>query len=105
VVVAPVELDILNLNSLRATLRAGHRPGEVVVADLSATRFCDVPSFNALLMASRRQAATGGELRIACTQQVRNTWVKASLDLYLSLFESRQQALFGYRPHGLHTAA
>jgi anti-sigma B factor antagonist len=65
VVRVPAELDITNAGSLRAALRsAAERGHATIVADMSETVFCDTAGLQVLVLAHRRAAAEGGELRL-----------------------------------------
>jgi anti-anti-sigma factor len=68
VVRGPAELDIANAGQLRAALlTASARGNATVVADLSETAFCDTAGLQVLVLAHRRAAAEGGELRMIVT--------------------------------------
>ena len=61
VVSAPAEIDILNAEQLRTTLReAGRRGHATVVLDMTGTRFCDSEGFSALAAANKWALAEGG---------------------------------------------
>jgi anti-anti-sigma factor len=65
VVRGPAEIDISNAGQLRAALLAAAAQGHVtVVVDLSETAFCDTSGLQVLVLAHRRAAAEGGELRM-----------------------------------------
>jgi anti-sigma B factor antagonist len=65
VVRVPAEIDITNVGSLRAALLSAVEHGHAtVVADLSETAFCDTAGLQVLVLAHRRAAAEGGELRL-----------------------------------------
>lgn len=62
----PVEIDLANAAGVTEDLRAAVDQGTaVVIADMSATRFCDCAGVSALLSAGRDAANRGAELRIA----------------------------------------
>lgn len=65
VVKGPAEIDITNAGQLRAALLAAAGQGHVtIVVDLSETAFCDTSGLQVLVLAHRRAAAEGGELRL-----------------------------------------
>src|SRR5215468_7095449 len=66
VVTLPAEIDIDNADRVGADLQAAFAPGvTVVVADMTATTFCDSRAVRALVLAHKRAAADGVELRLA----------------------------------------
>jgi anti-sigma B factor antagonist len=68
VVTAPEEIDVANAALLRKALTEAAGPGHaLVVVDMSRTRFCDSAGLNALVAASRRARAEGGEVRLVIT--------------------------------------
>src|SRR5204863_8701986 len=65
VVRLPAEIDIANADSIGEQLGAASAPGvPVVIADMTATTFCDSAGINMLIRASKRGAANGTELRL-----------------------------------------
>jgi anti-sigma B factor antagonist len=65
VVRLPAEIDATNAGQVLSTLDAAFNDYPIVIADLSATTFCDSSGLTALLKASQTAAARGGELRLA----------------------------------------
>jgi anti-sigma B factor antagonist len=66
VVSMPGEIDAANAADVEALITAALAPGiTVVIADLTATRFCDSSGLQQLLLAHRRAAAAGAQLRLA----------------------------------------
>lgn len=66
IVALPAEIDISNSESVGAELGAACASGaEVVVADLTATAFCDSSGIRYLLLAHDEAAAHDAELRLA----------------------------------------
>jgi len=62
----PAEIDSSNAEQVRQRLCAVLTPGvRVVVADLTATTFCDVAGVRALARARNRATALDAELRLA----------------------------------------
>ena len=65
VVRGPAEIDITNAGQLRAALLAAAAQGHAtIVVDLGETAFCDTAGLQVLVLAHRRAAAEGGELRL-----------------------------------------
>lgn len=61
----PAEIDITNAGQLRAALLAAAAQGyATIVVDLTETSFCDTSGLQVLVLAHRRAAAEGGELRL-----------------------------------------
>src|SRR5579862_6977744 len=65
VVVLPEEIDVTNADSVGTRLVAAIVPGvSVVVADLTATGFCDCAGVRSLVLAHRKASASNSELRL-----------------------------------------
>ena len=93
VVTAPEEVDIANAALFREALAEVARLGQVVVVDMSRTRFCDSAGLNALVAADRLARAEGGEVRLVITGEsvvrvVGLTGVDRVIPVYLSLEEA-----------------
>jgi anti-sigma B factor antagonist len=95
VVIAPEEIDITNAGLLRAALlRAAARPGAVLVADMSRTRFCDSAGLHALVGAHRRAQAEGRQVRLVVTgPQPRRLLALTAVDRLIPVCASLDQAL------------
>lgn len=66
IVALPPEIDCVNAGQAYAKLRAAFTAGAaVVVADLTATTFCDSAGIQHLLMAHNDAATAGAQLRLA----------------------------------------
>lgn len=66
VVVLPAEIDVTNSSEVRQQLLAALAPGiDVVVADLTATSFCDSSGVHTIIRAHEQAAAQGVEMRLA----------------------------------------
>ena len=66
IVPLPAEIDISNSEAVGARLAAACASGAaVVIADLTATEFCDSSAIRHLLLAHDAAAARGAELRLA----------------------------------------
>jgi anti-sigma B factor antagonist len=95
VVTLPAEIDMANADRVVADLRAAFAPGvTIVVADMTATTFCDSRGIHALVMAHQRAGASGAELRLvvpsACVLRV---LALTGLDRWLAIYPSLQEAL------------
>lgn len=67
-VTLPDEIDVANAHAVRERITAAFEPGvSVVVADMTATTFCDTMGIRALVLAHQRAAAGGAELRLLVT--------------------------------------
>lgn len=65
VVACPAEIDMANADSIGEQLAAASASGaRAVIADMTATTFCDSSGINMLIRASKRGAAHGTELRL-----------------------------------------
>jgi anti-sigma B factor antagonist len=66
IVALPPEIDITNASDVLELIIAACAPGvPVVIADLTATSFCDSAGLQRLIQASHKAAASGTELRLA----------------------------------------
>lgn len=69
-VLLPAEVDFANAPQVAAKLGEAIRQGcPVVIADMTATQFCDCAGLAVLLAASRDAAACGSELRVAAANR------------------------------------
>jgi anti-sigma B factor antagonist len=96
VVSAPAEIDILNAEQLRTTLReAGSRGQGTVVVDMTGTRFCDSEGFSVLVRAHKWALAEGGGLRlvIPASSPVFRVFRAIGLGRFIPRFASLEQAL------------
>ncbi len=65
IVVFPPEVDISNAAQIEAKLHTATQPGtSIVIANMTATTFCDSMGLSALLLAHERAARNGAELRV-----------------------------------------
>lgn len=65
VVTLPGEIDMTNACQVRQRLYAALAAGTpIVVADMTATRFCDSMGLRALVLAHKRATASGAGLRV-----------------------------------------
>jgi anti-sigma B factor antagonist len=101
VVTLPAEIDMTNSRQVCQQLDTAVASGAaIVVADMTATWFCDTMGLRALVMARKRATAEGAELRVA-TQSPAILRVMAimELDSVLWIYPSVDAAL-ATRPVG-----
>lgn len=67
VVGAPEEIDVTNTDGLKAAMLEAARVHQVMVIDMSQTRFCDSAGMHALLSARKRARDQDGELMLVLT--------------------------------------
>jgi anti-sigma B factor antagonist len=95
VVTLPAEIDMANSGQVGQQLGSAIAPGvRVVIADMTATTFCDSSGISMLVRAHRQAAANGTQLRLV----VRSTTVLRALtlvrmDYLLPIYPSLSQAL------------
>jgi anti-sigma B factor antagonist len=66
IVPMPDEIDVTNADSVLALLDGALGPGvALVIADMTSTVFCDSAGVRILMLAQRKAAASGAELRLA----------------------------------------
>lgn len=64
-VVLPDEIDATNADDVHSQIIAALRPGvRIVIADMTATRFCDSMGVRMLVLAHQQTARDGTELRL-----------------------------------------
>lgn len=94
VVTLPAEIDVGNAHLLGEDLQAAFASGvTTVVADMSATAFCDTSGIRALVLAAKRGAATGTELRVVPSARVSRVMAVMGLDCWLKIYPSLHEAL------------
>ena len=95
VVALPGEVDIGNSGRIGEDLRAALGPGvSVVVADMTATTFCDSSAIRALVIARDQAVASGAELRLAVARApVRRILAVMGVDRLLPVYPSLGEAL------------
>lgn len=78
VVALPAQIDMANAGQAAQQLSAAFAPGvKAVIADMTATTFCDSSGISLLVRAHQRAAADGTELRLV----VRSAAVRRALAL------------------------
>lgn len=96
-VTLPAEIDMANADSLGEQLAAAFAPGvRVVIADMTATTFCDSVGARMLVLAWRRAVASGTELRLLLPNPAVLRVLKIlGLDTVLPLYQGLEDALTG----------
>ena len=67
VVTLPAEVDLSNADQASQDLATVARDASLVIADMSATTFCDSAGVTALIRAVRQATASGARLRVAAS--------------------------------------
>ena len=95
VVTLPAEIDMANADRVSADLRTAFGPGvTTVVADMTATTFCDSLGIGALVRAYKQGAASGAELRLVVpSARVLRVLAILGLDGRLPIYPSLPDAL------------
>jgi anti-sigma B factor antagonist len=95
VVTLPDEIDMDNAERVGEDLQAAFAPGvTVVVADMTATTFCDSRGIRALVLAHKRAAASGAELRLVVPSPgVLRVLALLGLDRVAAIYPSLSEAL------------
>jgi anti-sigma B factor antagonist len=95
VVAAPAEIDITNAGQLRAALLDATETRHVVVADMTATHYCDSSGIHALVAVHRSARAKGSELRLVVAPGgvVQRVIALTAIDTVISCFSSLEDAL------------
>jgi anti-anti-sigma factor len=95
VVALPAEIDMANADRAGQQLGSDIAPGvRTVIADMTATRFCDSSGISMLVRARKQAAANGTELRlVVASPAVLRTLTLAGLDDLLPTYPSLSQAL------------
>jgi anti-sigma B factor antagonist len=95
VVTLPTEIDISNAESIGEELCAAFAPGvRTVIADMTATRFCDSSGISMLMLAQRKAIAAHAELRlVALSTAVLRALTLVRIDHFLPVYASLADAL------------
>ena len=94
VVRLPQEVDLTIADDLREVLLSVLNQGaHALIADMTATTFCDSAGFTALIRPSRRAAATGATIRLAVTAPpVLRVFTIVGLDQLIDVYPSVAEA-------------
>lgn len=90
VVSLPAEIDLTIADALREALLSVLNQGAVaLIADMTATTFCDSAGITALVRAAKRAAAAGAEMRLAVTApQVLRVFTLVGIDRLIDIHPS-----------------
>jgi anti-anti-sigma factor len=95
----PDEIDIANVGQASSALAAAlDGSSDVVIADLTGTRFFGADGANLLVATHRQAVAAGRELRIAASPPVRRILTLTRLDQMLAVYPDLGAARAGGRP-------
>lgn len=93
VVALPEEIDLTNAAGVAEQLTLASGRHSVVIIDMSATRFCDCAGARAIVLAHKRAAEGGAELRLVVTAEpVRRIFGLLGADRLLDLYPSVEAA-------------
>jgi anti-sigma B factor antagonist len=95
IIALPAEIDVTNAGQVARELRAAFRPGvAVVIADMSATTFCDSSGMRSLLLARDTAITHHAELRLVIpTADVLRALSLLGFDQLLQIYPSLSLAL------------
>jgi anti-sigma B factor antagonist len=101
VIALPAEIDMANAGRARQQLGSALVPSvATVIADMTATTFCDSSGISMLVRAHKQAAADGTQLRLAVpSAAVRRTLALVQVDSLLPVYPSLHQALAPNRYH------
>jgi anti-sigma B factor antagonist len=94
-VTLPAEIDFVNAATIAEQLAAALTPGtRVVIADMTATTFCDSMCIGVLLHARKQATAQGAELRLLlhCPNVLRIMKLQG-IHTVLPIYDSLEEAL------------
>lgn len=100
VVPVPAEVDLTSCAQFHDRLRAAFACGaSLVIADFTATLFCDCACLRGLIAVQQQAAVRGGQLRLAMPSgsQVRRVASLLGLDRWLPVYASTDEAA-GWAP-------
>ena len=99
VVTLPDEIDLANADSVGRQITAEFARGtQVVIADMTATTFCDTLGTRALMQAHERAAVAGSELRVPLPScDIVRVWQVLGVDAVLPIYPSLEEAITGVR--------
>jgi len=97
VVQPEIEIDVANADALRAAIQAASGGGhDIVIVDMSQTAFCDSTGLNVLILAHKRLAAAGGELRLVIREPtLLRIFTVTGMSSMFRMFASLAEALPG----------
>jgi len=95
VVALPAEIDMASVGRIGQQLGSALAPGvRVIIADMSATRFCDSSGISMLVRAHKQAAANETQLRLVVrSASVLRALTLVRMDYLLPIYPSLSQAL------------
>ncbi len=94
VVRLPTEIDFVNAHLVGEDLRAAFAAGaRTVIADMTATTFCDSLGIRTLVLARKQASTNGAELRVVPSTAVSRMLAVMDPDGWLAIFPSVPEAL------------
>ena len=105
VVALPAEIDMANAGGVSEQLGSALTPGiKTVIADMTATTFCDSSGISMLVQAHKQAAANGTQLRLVVrSSPVLRALRLVRMDQLLPIYPSLSQALTAAPQPGPHT--
>jgi anti-sigma B factor antagonist len=101
IIAMPGEIDVTNAGDVQARISAALGPGvTVIVADLTATSFCDSTGLRHLLQAHDQAATLGAQLRLAITPggPIWRVAELTGLGRWLAIYPTLRDATDGHPP-------
>jgi len=100
VVALPAEIDMANAEQVGQQLGSAFAPGvKMVIADMTATTFCDSSGISMLVRARKQAAANSTQLRLVVpSTAVVRTLTLVRMDSLLPIYPSLSQALAAVQP-------
>ena len=99
VIALPAEIDMANAGKVGQQLGSAVEPGvKTVIADMTATTFCDSSGISILIRAHKQAAANNTELRlVVASAAVLRTLTLVKIDSLLPIYPTLSQALAATR--------
>lgn len=99
VITLPDEIDMTSADGVYTHIAAEFAGGaQVVIADMTATRFCDTSGTRAIVLACHRAAEVGSELRLLMpSPAIMRVWKILGVDAVLPVYHSLDEAVEGVR--------
>jgi anti-sigma B factor antagonist len=97
VVTFPAEIDMVTAGAIGEQVAAALAPGvHAVIADMTATTFCDSAGITTLIRAKKQATAHGAELRLLLSRpNVLRVLKMQGVDAMLPIYHSLEEALAG----------
>jgi anti-anti-sigma factor len=99
VVTLPAEIDTANADRVSTQIAAAFAPGpKAVIADMTATTFCDSLGIRVLVLAHQFATANGTELRLLSPRpRVLRIMEVLGVDAVLPIYHSMEEARTGHQ--------